>query len=624
MTKAAGIMFLTPAGETLLLKRGDGGDFPGAWCFPGGTTEGDETAEQTAERETIEELGFLPGGERAAWTRRINNFEVDAQPSTAPGLPINEPDYGAPTDYITFLQRVPERFEPTLNGEHTGFAWVSPDAPPEPLHPGCRIALARLTMDELGLARAIAAGELTSPQQYHNVSLFAIRITGTGRAYRSGKKEHVWRDSSLYLTDDFLARCNGLSVIWEHPEKAMLNTKEFEDRAIGSIMLPYIVGDEVWGIAKIYDAKAAVEMATEQLSTSPGVVLRGVEDSKIKLEDGSVLLIEGAPMILDHIAVVPNGVWDRDDGPTGVRNDSIKETVMPEETEAEKKAREDARKDEGSNIDKVLTALDSFGKRFDNVEKRLDARDDADKARADAEKARDRDDAQSRRDAEHEEWKKADAEGCARDDAEEEKERKAHEEKGEPKEVAADKARKDRKDRMDKRRADAEKDRKDAEDKARTDAQPNIEKMIADAVAARMPKDRSDTERAELADAQMRADAAYGAFGDRAPAPLQAELAVDYRRRLARPMQKHSTAWSKAELHGLSGDVLTIAEGQIYADAVKASKSDDHIPAGRLVLFERTGESGHQIREWRGKDSIFKTFSAPVMAVTQFKTEKRA
>lgn len=104
MIKAAGIMFLTVSGDTLLLKRGDDGDFPGRWCFPGGTMEADETAEQTAVRETEEEIGFVPEGTRAVWTRRI-----------ADGV-----------DFVTFLQRIPEPFVPTLNDEHTAFMWGKP------------------------------------------------------------------------------------------------------------------------------------------------------------------------------------------------------------------------------------------------------------------------------------------------------------------------------------------------------------------------------------------------------------------------------------------------------------------------------------------------------------------
>jgi 8-oxo-dGTP pyrophosphatase MutT (NUDIX family) len=638
-TRAAGVMFITPKAEVLFLKRGPGGDFPGSWCFPGGHAEGAETAAQTAERETIEELGFLPEGERTVWTRRIANNEIAATLAPDAGLPPTDAVVvpGAQTDFVTFLQRVPDRFDPEVSGEHTGFAWANANTPPEPLHPGCRVALQRLTMDELDIAQAMAAGELASPQRYHNVWLFAIRITGTGHAYRNGRQEHVWRDKSLYLTDRMLARCNGLAVIWEHPEDSMLNTKEYANRVIGSIFLPYIQGEDVWGIAKIQDSDAAADMAEQDLSTSPGVVLTGVDDDTVKLEDGSVLLIEGKPLIVDHIAIVPRGVWDKGGEPTGVRNDSTKEVIMAEETEAEKKAREDkARHDaEGGNIEKLLSHLDAQSKVMDSVVKRLDAMEMADKARRDAEEDRKREDAQSRRDAEREEWMKADAEQCKADDAEEEKERGEIEGKGEPKELAADKARKGRKDRMDKRRKDAEqaeKDRKDAEDKVRKDAEDkvrkdaagDIEKLVADAVASRLPRDRGDTERAELADAQVRADAAYTAFGERAPAPLVAELPTDYRRRLASPLKKHSKEWASEDLRSLNESVLAIAEKQIYADAVAAARSDEHIPEGKLIPFRRTNESGHQITEFRGRTSIFKSMSAPTQRVTAFLTEKRA
>jgi DNA topoisomerase I len=118
---AAGIMFLTDDNQALFLKRGNGGDYPGAWCFPGGrqekTAEGnDETPEETAKRETIEELGFLPPGQRIVLTRTIT------QPQPEP-IDANNPET-EPVDYTTFLQRVKAKFMPRLNAEHVGFMWV--------------------------------------------------------------------------------------------------------------------------------------------------------------------------------------------------------------------------------------------------------------------------------------------------------------------------------------------------------------------------------------------------------------------------------------------------------------------------------------------------------------------
>ena len=56
------------------------------------------------------------------------------------------------------------------------------------------------------------------------------------------------------MTDEFLERCNGLPVILDHPDGGNLDSKEFSERAVGSIVLPYKdeAAKEIWGIAKIY------------------------------------------------------------------------------------------------------------------------------------------------------------------------------------------------------------------------------------------------------------------------------------------------------------------------------------------------------------------------------------
>lgn len=61
--QAAGIALVSPEGLVLFLKRGEGGDQPGTWCFPGGRIEGNETPEEAATRETSEETGFTPQGD---------------------------------------------------------------------------------------------------------------------------------------------------------------------------------------------------------------------------------------------------------------------------------------------------------------------------------------------------------------------------------------------------------------------------------------------------------------------------------------------------------------------------------------------------------------------------------
>lgn len=132
--RAAGVAFVTPQGEALFVQRGQDGDHPGEWCFPGGGVEGDETPEETARREAIEETGselFLERGPLA----RV------AQITSPEGV-----------DFVTFAQPVVERFVPTLNDENAAHEWRSVDDPPNPLHPGVKAVLEKLAMD----ARMIA------------------------------------------------------------------------------------------------------------------------------------------------------------------------------------------------------------------------------------------------------------------------------------------------------------------------------------------------------------------------------------------------------------------------------------------------------------------------------------
>lgn len=77
-----------------------------------------------------------------------------------------------------------------------------------------------MNLTELELAQRIRDGTAPSPMKFSNMWLVNIRITGTGLAYRTGLKEHVWRDPNLYLNDEFLQRCNGLPVIANHPDGA--------------------------------------------------------------------------------------------------------------------------------------------------------------------------------------------------------------------------------------------------------------------------------------------------------------------------------------------------------------------------------------------------------------------
>jgi Uncharacterized protein conserved in bacteria (DUF2213) len=187
--------------------------------------------------------------------------------------------------------------------------------------------------DELDVAEMIRDGDLPSPQNIGQSSLFKIRITGVGYAYRPKHDEYVYRRPEHYLTPRFLDRCKGLFVIWEHPGKAVLNSQEFAKRVVGGVTgVVFIEGDEVWAIARIADKTAIREMTEMALSTSPSVVFRDpAVNMRLELEDGSQLLVEGPASFLDHVAICRNGVWDKEDGPTGVVANGVRADEFSDE-----------------------------------------------------------------------------------------------------------------------------------------------------------------------------------------------------------------------------------------------------------------------------------------------------
>ncbi len=593
MLRAAGVMIVCgPTGKALFLQRSGVGDMPGTWCFAGGKIEDGETAEEAAVRETREEIGAQPFDNPRPWTRRQKDG----------------------VDFETFLARSDAEFVPELSDEHTAWTWAPLDAPPEPLHPGCRVAIDRVAMDELGIARAIADGELVSPQRYKNLFLVAIRITGTGAAYRGASKdesgeiireeEFCWRDPSIYLNDEFLARCNGLPVIWDHPPgRPMLNGEEFVKRTIGTVMLPYIKGDEVWAVAKVYDEEAANALETKQFSTSPGVVFDNADP--IEMKDGTRLLIEDKPALLDHIAVCSAGVWDKGGEPSGIQNDLISSEEPFGMADMEMAEADKARSDTDSKLDAIMDSLKKAHERMDAMEH---ARKDAE-AKGETEEHAER---EERKDAEEEKAEKAD---CAMDNRKDAKGRKdesfeewAEEEKKEPEhehEGRKDRSRKD--ENALQREAAKETKMLEREDKARHDALVAENAAMKDRLAmleARM-KPVSAEDRDALARAQMRADSIAGLFGQRASPPIPGETPLDYRRRLAGDFKSHSAMFKDKSLANFDADMLGFAEERIYADAASAARSPGRATTGTLIPIRTTDEAGRVITSWTGDNAAW-------------------
>ena len=122
VSRAAGILFLSPEKKVLLMRRA-GKDHQGEWALPAGGIEKGETPEAAARRETQEEAGYEHEG-------GLSPFMHSARQGV---------------DFTTFVAHAPDEFKPELNDEHDDARWVEPsEAEKLPLHPGVRAALEKL------------------------------------------------------------------------------------------------------------------------------------------------------------------------------------------------------------------------------------------------------------------------------------------------------------------------------------------------------------------------------------------------------------------------------------------------------------------------------------------------
>ncbi|NIG76775.1 NUDIX domain-containing protein [Klebsiella sp. Ap-873] len=526
----SGIMF-RQGKLVFLIQRSD----DGTWCIPGGKVEPGELAVDAARREVREEVGYQYDG------------------------PLTP--YSVAGGYLTLRADVPDQFDAKINDESLAAGWFHIDDLPKPLHQPFAEVMAQQSLNETEVAALIADGTLSSPQYFINMWMFAIRVTGTGVTWRSADQQMAFRNPDDYLTPEFLQRVAGVPLIWLHPEKNKLDSDEFAKRVIGTLTNSWVADNgEVWAIARVYDAEAAEIMATRQLSTSPTVTYSEMQDSIIKI-DGQPLLVEGSPVLLDHVAICEQGVWDKLLAPTGVKSDSIP-------NEAEKMDEE------------KIVAL---------INKAIDAR----MAKADAEAA--------------EMKEKADAEAAA-------KKEKAD---AEAKEAEEAKAKADAEEKAAKEKADAEA----AEEKAAKEkADSELRQQIAD-LKTRIPTELSDEERNEVADAQVKADSVFSSFGKRAPVPLSGEKPLAYRRRLMIQLQEHSPDFKTVDLSSIADSALLgFAEKQIYADAQKSASLS--VGPGMLREIKRADATGRQISTFEGDPAAtWAPFQSGKRQVTSFNNQ---
>jgi 8-oxo-dGTP pyrophosphatase MutT (NUDIX family) len=662
MIRAAGILIISKKGNALFLKRGPGGDNPGEWCFPGGRLEEGEDEITAAVRETLEETGGFKADPKklVLWTRTVRPRSTTGAPPTpspaepqAPlaviaaaatateAAPVVLP--GEEVDFTTFIYKVDEEFVPNVekSGEHTAFAWAKVAEPPQPMHPGCQVALDRFGMNELGIARAMSEGQLTSPQRYGGFWLFNIRITGTGMAQRNRKlgaklavkdrkgkrvdangyeivrdEEYVYRNPQYYLTPEFLARCNGLPVVLHHPESLQMNGDDWEERAIGTVFLPYLKGEEVWGVAKIYDENAAEAMAVEGLSTSPGVVWNSSKLNVTTKIDGENLLLENDPSLMDHIAVCRQGVWDKGGPPAGVESIEARKDAIDMDKETFEKMLKEHQTNTDTAIKGILSVVEGLTAPVKALVARADSEDE-EKAKA----AKDR----ARKDAEEMKFtKRADAdddeEYKAKHDAEEEAMKDAFKACGDSDEEAAKKAadaRKNAEEEDEKAAKDAEEEAKAAKDAAAGEVVAGLKKQLEDLqkkfderAPAIQPKDHDPV---AFGKAQSAFDEVCSALAISTPVPMAGESLLAYRKRGIVELKKYSTTFKDADVGVAAVDegIFAPIERTVLSEALIAARSPASVPAGTLREVARTLPTGHKTTEFVGNPADWMADFAP-------------
>jgi 8-oxo-dGTP pyrophosphatase MutT (NUDIX family) len=117
IVKAVGIWFYSAATRRYLYLMRSDPKHPGSWGLPGGRVEFGETLLATILRECTEELGSVPAYERMIPLEKFTTAD-------------------AGFEYHTFFCTVSEEFQPNLNDEHTGYAWIDSGTWPKPMHPG--------------------------------------------------------------------------------------------------------------------------------------------------------------------------------------------------------------------------------------------------------------------------------------------------------------------------------------------------------------------------------------------------------------------------------------------------------------------------------------------------------
>lgn len=551
--------------KVLLLKNAK----RGTWELPGGTVDkSDQSYLEAAKREFHEETGLDVTGP-PQWC-------LGTAPKETPGAGIT---FGFVID--TSLSMPPK---PTLSDEHTEYGWWSIDELPEDLHEVCRPAIERWRFTEADIQRLIVDGTLIGPSSYFSQVLMPVRITGTGLAMRVEKMQFTFRDTDDYLNEDFLKRCNGLPLLWQHADKDFTDGDTLGAQSIGLVTDAYVRDSDVWGVAKILDLDAAIAMATGAYSTSPSFITH--IDSRSS-SGGVDVTVEGQILHLDHLAVVQAGVWDKLGEPCGIDTpitlrpiplNFLKEYNSMSEKPAAEKEVDTAATEAAPNADAATEATQA------NETALVNALTEISELKALVKGLLEKEQIATQDTVTEQTTEEVAADPTNGDEAPM---------PGESAALAVDVA-----------AFDTAMAAKDA-------VIEGLQKQV-DGLVQSMPKDLSDDDRNELDAACSRVDSIFMALGKTAPHPLNGEGPMQYRRRTTKMLQPLSDRFGKMDLSKLDQHSYGTIEAEIYKDAQAASRSTSDLNPGEVRAVRRKAFGGREIIEYRGSPKAFLSpFSEP-------------
>jgi ADP-ribose pyrophosphatase YjhB (NUDIX family) len=114
---AVGVWFYNPTTQRYLYLMRNDPKHPSSWGLPGGRVELGETLITAINRECQEEMGFMPEYFRMIPLEKFTTTDLKFE-------------------YHTFFCIVDREFQPELNHEHIGYAWIDSGVWPKPMHPG--------------------------------------------------------------------------------------------------------------------------------------------------------------------------------------------------------------------------------------------------------------------------------------------------------------------------------------------------------------------------------------------------------------------------------------------------------------------------------------------------------